>query len=567
MKKHWRIALILGIVALLVIAMGAVGQAGKKAAEAKQLEEMLKSSVTKVEKGDVSIKVVETGSLQAEKTVEVKSQVGGRVARLLVDEGDYVKEGDLIAVIDPQQTQLQLDQSQAQLDGAVSSVRRVDIEIAQRKVTAQTNLQRARLRVQQLELELKAQPELTSTAIKSAETGYQNALKSFDLLTKVTQPNARTQSEIGVQDANNNLRQAKVERDRQAGLFEKGYVSKRELEQAELSLQLAETKARQAKEALDRLENEQRLEREQQQQRVAQARADLDRTKAGAFVDQTKKQEYQTAIQNVRDAEVALRDVQVLQEQKRGSQASVAQIKSSLDDAKRLLGETEVRAPISGVITKRFVQIGELVNALSSFSAGSPIVKIEDRSSMLVKLQINEIDVARLTEGMGANITVDALPGGEFHGSVTKIAPAQIENASGVGGDPVVKYEVEVTLDEVGSKLKSGMSAKCEMISFEVKDTLILPIAYVGEDKEGSFVMLYDKTEKPVAKNPLEKPKFKGTRQSVEVGAKDQSNIVIKSGVKKDDQVVKPEFTGPARKGMMQFGPDDEEGESTETKE
>ncbi len=558
--KPWKIALMILIPLLVIVAFGFMANSAQKMGAVKSREDLVKSSVTKVTKGDVAIRVVETGSLQALTTVEVKSQVGGRVAKLLVDEGDYVEKGDLIAIIDPQQTELQVQQNQAQLEGAASSVRRLDVEIAQRRVTAKTNLERARLQVKQLERELAAQPAITNSTIRSAETGYTTAQKAYDLLVSVTEPNQRTQSEIAVQDADNNQKNAQVERDRQQGLYEKGYVSKREVEQAELNLQLAGTKVRQAKEALQRLSNEQLIVRQQAGERVAQAKADLDRAKANAITDPNKRSAYEVAIQNVRDAEIALKDVDSLIEQKRGSQANVSQIQSSLNDSLRLLGETEVRAPIAGVVTRRYVQMGELVNALSSFSAGSPLVKVEDRSKMYVKLEINEIDVARLTDDMSSSITIDALPNMEFSGRVTKISPAQIENAAAVGGDPVVKYLVEVTLDRVGKELKSGMSAKCEMTPVKASNVLRVPLAYLGEEKDGThFVMMYDPKEVVKPAKLGEKPALVGKKVVVKVGIKDLAYAEILSGVKDGDQVVKPPYTGPQRKGMMQFGPGDEE--------
>lgn len=560
-KKFIKIGLLILIPVIALSGFAAVANQGAAMAKKMSREALVKASVEEVTRGDIAIKVVETGSLEALQTVEVKSQVGGRVAKLLVDEGDYVQQGDLIAVIDPKETENQVKQNRAQLDGAVSSVRRIDVEIQQRRVTAQTNLNRAKIRVKQIETELRAQPGITGATIRTAETSLANAKKSRDLLINVTLPNARTQSEIAKTDADNNMRQAQVELDRQQGLYEKGYVSKREVEQAQLSLDLSKTKVRQAQESLNRLGNEQRLEREQADQRVAQAQAEVDRAKANSILDSTKKQEYESAVQSVRDAEVALKDVLVLQQQRAGSQASVDQIQSSLSESMRLLGETEVRAPISGVVTRRFVQAGELVNAVGSFSAGSPIVKIEDRTKMLVRLEINEIDVARLDLEMRSDITVDALPGSEFTGRVTKISPAQIENAAAVGGDPVVKYEVEVTLDRVDKGLKSGMSAKCEMVPESASDVLRLPVAYLGEDSSGFFVMMYDDKEVPKPLNPGEKDSFVGQRKEITIGIRDLTYVEVTSGVKEGDQVVRPKFTGPARKGMMSFGPGDDEDE------
>src|SRR5437870_3640895 len=64
-----------------------------------------------VSRGDVVNQVVETGTVDAVKTVEVKSRVSGRLAKLLVDEGDHVTVGQLIAVIDPLETKLLVDQN------------------------------------------------------------------------------------------------------------------------------------------------------------------------------------------------------------------------------------------------------------------------------------------------------------------------------------------------------------------------------------------------------------------------------------------------------------------------
>ena len=71
-----------------------------------------------VTRGDVEIKVVETGQIEALKKVEVKSKVAGRVSQLLVDAGSIVKHGQLLAKIDPTEINSQVAQIAAQLDGA-----------------------------------------------------------------------------------------------------------------------------------------------------------------------------------------------------------------------------------------------------------------------------------------------------------------------------------------------------------------------------------------------------------------------------------------------------------------
>lgn len=506
-----------------------------------------------VEKGDLTVEVVETGTLQAVKVVEIKSRVSGRVKRLYVDEGDYVKSGQLIAEIDPQETQLQVDQNLAQIRGAQAGTDRQSIEIAQRRVTASNALSKARSNLRQTEMELKIQPGLTLASITAAKSAYEGAKQAYDQLVNVTHPNSRTSASVALKDAQNNLENANRELLRQTKLLEQGYVSVRDVESARLQVQLAETKLQSVQDSNSRLEENQRLDREQASERMKQAKAELDRATANTIQDRVKREQYARAVKDVSDAEAQLRDVAALEAGRRQQLAQVQQLRSVLSDGQRQLRETRIVAPIDGLVTSKLVQEGELVASLNSFSAGSTIVQIEDRSKMVVKLNINEIDVAKLKLGTKADVKVDAFPNDSFRGSVTKIAPASIATsaagASTSAGEAVVKYKVEVTLVAPDEKLKSGMSGKCTMRVVDKKDVLRAPVDFVGQDEKGSYIMLAPKNTKD--------PKDKGTRVDVVVGDKSSTYVEIKSGATLGQSIVKPDYKGPSRKGMMSFGPDD----------
>lgn len=508
-------------------------------------------SALKVEKGDLKVEVVETGSLSAVRTVEVKSRVSGRVKTLYVDEGAVVASGQLIAEIDPRETQLQVDQNSAQVSGAEAGARAQAVQIAQRRITARNALGKAESNLRQLQLELKTQPRLTTASIQSAQSAYDQARQALSQLDNVTQPNARTATELALQDAQNSLATAKSESARLQRLLQQGYVSKRDTETAELQVQLAETKLRTARENLDRLAASQRLDHQQAEERVHQAKAQLDQAQANSIQDNVKREQYQRAIREVSDARAALRDVDALVAQRQQQLAQVSQLRSVLSDGQRQLGETRIVAPSAGVVTERPVQVGELVSSLNSFSAGTTIFKIEDRSQMVVKLNINEIDVAKLTDGMNAEVKIEAFPNEAFAGKVTKIAPSNV-SATATSTDAVVKYEVEVTLSNVDKRMKSGMSAKCTMRVVDRKGVVRIPLSYLGKDETGSFVIL-----KP--KNPKD-PKDKGTRVAVKTGAQSAAMVEITSGLNAGQEIVKPEFNGPKRKGMMSFGNDDGDG-------
>lgn len=502
----------------------------------------------KIEKGDLKVQVVETGQVDAVKAVEVKSRVSGRVAQLLVDEGAVVQKGDLIAVIDPQETQLRVQQDQAQKRGAEAAVRRLAVEISQREATSRAAYNEAATRLKQIEAQMRAQPTLTRTAIASAEAALDTARRERERLTLSAQPSQRVSAEASVREARASLLNAEQEYERQKELVGLGYSAGKQEESAKLQLDLARARLDTAQEQLDRLAAQQRVELDKADASIRQAEAEVQRARANAFQDQSKRQDYDNALSELKRAEAALRDVEALRLSQAQSAASVDQISSVLGDSMRQLGETEIRAPISGVVTRKYIQEGELVASLSSFSSGTPIVRIEDRTAMMVKLNINEIDVAKLEHGMPATVTVDAYPERELTGMVKKIAPSTQDATGAASGDAVVKYQVEVWLTSPAEFLKSGMSARCTMITKQVKDALQVPSEFVGKDDKGPFVLL--KPEKPT-----DKPTEIRVKTGIVTGAKTQ----LLEGVKEGQAIIKPDYKGPKRKGAMQFGNGDEE--------
>lgn len=496
----------------------------------------------KVERGDVSVQVVETGYLNAKKSVEVKSRVSGRVKKLFVEEGDRVVAGQLIAEIDPQETQLQVEQNSAQVSGAEAGVRRQSIEIAQRRVTAKNAYEKAQSNLRQIQMELKVQPTLTNASINGAQSAFDQAVQSYDQLEKVTHPNARVNAQLSLRDAENGLKNARTEMERMQKLLDQGYVARRDTENAQLQMQLAESKLRSAQETIDRLDTSQMLEKKQASERVTQAKNQLSQAKANSIQDSVKREQYLRALREVSDAKAQLNDINAMEASRAQQLASVSQLRSVLSDGQRQLGETRILAPVTGIVTKRPVQVGELVSSLNSFSAGTTIVKIEDRSQMVVQLNINEIDVAKLNLNNSAEIKVDAFPTEKFTGKVTKIAPANI-TAVNQGTDAVVKYEVEVAIEGAEPKLKSGMSAKCTMRVVDRKNVLRIPTEYVSFENGEAFVNI-------PPKNPKD-PKSESQRVKVKTGVQSVNMVEIESGLKEGDEIVKPKFSGPKRKGMM----------------
>lgn len=501
-----------------------------------------------VSKGDVINQIIETGTIDAVKTVEVKSRVSGRLAKLFVDAGDHVTQGQLIAIIDPLETKLQLDQNKAQLSGAVSSVQKQALEIQQRKITARAAYEQAKQRVVQLEAENRIQPTLTQSAIQQAQTTLNSATQERDRLQNSVHPNQRNAAQNNQKEAQANYDLAVSELQRQQELLSKGYTSEKVVQNAKQQVAVAQSRLDSSNDSLARLDSTLAQELAKANEAVKQAQAGLNSAKANQIQNITKRQDYLSAIQDQEKARAALQDIAIMEKGKDTSSATVSQLSSVVNDAERQLRETEIRAPITGIVSKRLMQEGELVASLSSFSSGSPIVDIEDRTQMRVKLDVNEIDVAKMALNMPSDVTVDALPSVKMHGLVKKISPSSNTPAAG-STDPVVKYQVEIYVTDAAENLRTGMSAKCALNVAKKTGVLQLPIEFVAKEGDQRYVELPPKN----SKDPAAKPE----RVNIVTGAETGSNIEIVSGIQDGTKVQRPTFNGPKRKGAMQMGGDD----------
>lgn len=521
-----------------------------RAAAAKALQPKVETA--QVTRGKFQVKVVETGMVDSIRSVDVKTRASGRLQKLLVQEGDFVQAGQLIALVDPQETEIQLAQNSAQVRGAQSSVERTAVEIEQRRITAKAAYDQALARLAVMRKDASLQPTLSSVGIRQAEASLESLRLERRRMVENVQPNARTAAESAVQEAKANHENAKREYDRLNGLFQKGFISGQDLDSAKLQLDLAAVRIQSAQDQLNRLDASLRAELAKQDRQIQEAEAALERAKANRIQDGMKKDEVAAQVAAVAQARAALRDVEVLQKQREQSAATVDQLRSVLQDTQRQLRETRIIAPISGIVARRLIEEGELVTGLSSFSQGTSIVRIEDRSVMRVKLDVNEIDVARMTLGMPATVEVDALPDQKFEGYVTKIAPASTATGTAQASNPdvVVRYQVEINLRQAGKGLRSGMSAKCSLNVVDRDGVLQLPAEFVGQEGDERYVELALPKEA--------KPGTKPERKTVKVGMASGAFVEIRSGIEEGVEVQRPEFKGPARKGAIQTGNSEE---------
>ncbi len=254
------------------------------------------------------------------------------------------------------------------------------------------------------------------------------------------------------------------------------------------------------------------------------------------------KQDVESALQNVEAAGYAVES----------SQASV-------DEAEENLTLTKITAPMSGIVSKLDVELGETVVGTSQMQ-GTEMLRIADLSNMEVRVDVNENDIIRISLGDTAIIDVDSYSymDKKFKGVVTQIANSANTKIS---SDAVTEFEVRIKIlnssyqdliKEKGFKypFRPGMTASVDIITEIKKDVLAAPLSAVttrkldDEDDEDG-----DKKEDPKEKlidQEVEVVVFvvkegKAIKTVVKTGISDFDNIEILEGVNEDDKIV----TGP----------------------
>ncbi|OGB60376.1 MAG: hypothetical protein A2Y94_08230 [Caldithrix sp. RBG_13_44_9] len=142
-------------------------------------------------------------------------------------------------------------------------------------------------------------------------------------------------------------------------------------------------------------------------------------------------------------------------------QAQVQQAEAALLSMKSQLNDATVTAPISGIIGKRYYEMGDMANP------AVPLVMIVKMERVKIEFNATEEDLGKLTVGQVAKVKVKAFPDQIFEGKVYKISPIL---------DPTTRMaEVEVLVDNKNGILKPGMYAEVEVITGIIADVMVVP--------------------------------------------------------------------------------------------
>jgi HlyD family secretion protein len=162
----------------------------------------------------------------------------------------------------------------------------------------------------------------------------------------------------------------------------------------------------------------------------------------------------------------------------KASQATVDQARAGLQEARDNLSKTRIVAPISGRVTRLAVEEGEVaVPGTFSRDVGL-LMTVADLSVILAKVQVDETDVVRLSEGDSVSVSIDAFPDTSFTGKVTKISNSAKLTAgtNAASNDRAVDFDVEITLTNPPKDIRPDLSATARIVTDVRKGALAVPI-------------------------------------------------------------------------------------------
>lgn len=490
-----------------------------------------------------------TGRLVPQTTVDVRSLAGGTILRMLVEEGDFVEEGDLIAIIDPEDTRAVFSQAEADVRAAEARVenarRSVDLERRNADIRvrdAQAALELSRNRLERVRLDTQTQPALVQATIRTAELNLQTRRQELTQLRSIEIPNRRRETEVALNQTRVARDTARAELERQRDLLERGYTSVAAVEQAQSSFESANSNYQVAQERARTLDEQIEIDLRNAEARVAQAEADLEQ--AGVNRDrlqlnQNDLREAEKAVEraelDLQNAENARLNVQIRQTDVNVQSAQAVRSQVTLDNAEFQLRSTNVVAPRSGIVTEKYQEEGTVIPpGTSAFSDGTALVQISDVTTMFVEVLVDESDIASVFEDQDVNVTVEAFPGRPLRARVVKIFP-QADPGSNITR---IRVRVEILPEELERAresnnpitLRPGMNAACEFLMLEKPDVIVIPNQAIQREDGRTFVRVRTEDE------------FRPREVDVELGARGNTGVEVVSGLEVGMEIVTGEI-------------------------
>jgi membrane fusion protein, multidrug efflux system len=358
--------------------------------------------------------------------VGISSKVSGNVLEVLVNDNEQVKAGQVLVGIDPRDYQVKVDQAKAALALAMSQAQgaQVGVPWTQGVTESGSSAAEARLAAAQADYE---KAKLASEVAAGADLAYAAA-------------------EVDKQKADNERAQADLERMKL--LVGKGEISQQQFDAFQSAARAAASELR------------------AREERLASAGKNIDVSKALLLAAKAQVDQARAALEQ---AQVNRKQVTIRAAEAASARAGVRQARANLEAAELQLEYTTIAAPVDGVVTRKSVEVGQVVQP------GQGLLVLIPQRDIWVTANFKETQLADVHRGQKAEVYVD-MYGKSFSGRVDSIAGATgarlsllpPENATGNYVKVVQRIPVKIVLDPIPPEkaiLRPGMNVEATIFT------------------------------------------------------------------------------------------------------
>jgi membrane fusion protein (multidrug efflux system) len=353
--------------------------------------------------------------------IQISARVGGTVHAVPVKDNQTVESGATLVQIDPRDYEIALQRATAELADAEASAKAAQSNVAVTSTSATSNVTTATGGVNQ-----------SRAAIEEAERGIDGARGQLEA----------ARSAVRQAEANSNKSSRDVER-------LKGLLAKDEVSQQQYEAAVATADAQRA--SVDAAKGG-----------VAAADANLRAAQSRLMQAHVAEEQAHAALRN---AETAPQQITVIKARAAAAEAHAQQLRAQLAQAQLNLQYATVKAPVKGMISRKTVEPGQIVQP------GQPLMALIPLEEVWVVANFKETQLQNMRAGQRVTVKVDALGGREFKGTVDSIAAATgarfallpPENATGNYVKVVQRVPVKILLDpgqDPEHLLRPGLSAE-----------------------------------------------------------------------------------------------------------
>ncbi|MFH1124801.1 MAG: efflux RND transporter periplasmic adaptor subunit [Pseudomonadota bacterium] len=338
--------------------------------------------------------------------VDMSFRLPGHVSRLLVEEGDDLKKGALLAELEQTVLRARRDQAAAQIR---------ELEARQASLTLAT----------------KIKDDVVAAEVRRAEAGVSAAGARYQSLKTGSREEEIAEAAAARDRARTEWENRERDLERMKNLFERRIISLSQYDAARTSAEAARASYEAAEERFKLIKAGPRREM------VLEGKANLAGSDATLSV-----------------AEAGRLEVEKMRLDLKALQAQADYAKAMLAAAEDDLANARIYAPFDGFVTVKDVEEGEFVQA------GTPVITMAQLDRVWVKTYVPETRLGHVRLGQQAEVISDTFPGKTYPGTVTYISPqAEFTPKNVQTKEERVKlvYRIKVTLENPNQELKAGM--------------------------------------------------------------------------------------------------------------